>query len=329
MTSTPLVLKAAAVILLVFVALVALVQVLAAKREAAARVEYPPAGRFVDVDGANIHLKTTGQGPDVVLIHGASGSMRDYTFGLAERLSKHYRVTTVDRPGLGWSERPLGYRGVFSLDAEPPQLQARMLQQAVAAVGVRNPIVVGHSFGGAVALAWALEHPAETSALVLLGAASNPWPGSLGPFYRWNAGLLGSALLIPALTAFTPNSVIENTTSSIFAPQIPPDGYLDHFGPEMTLRRDTMRANVQQVNGLRPHIVRMAEQYPMMRLPVEILHGEEDTTVPLDIHSEPLSRMIPNAVLTILGGVGHMPHHAEPDVIVAAIDRAARRAGLR
>ena len=204
-----------------------------------------------------------------------------------------------------------------------------MLQEAVVEVGVRNPIVVGHSFGGAVALAWALEHPDDTSALVLLGAASNPWPGSLGPYYRLNAGLLGSAVFIPAITAFTPRSVIERITSGIFSPQMPPNGYLDHFGPEMTLRRDTMRANIQQVNGLRPHIVRMAKHYPTMRLPVEIVHGEADTTVPLKIHSEPLSRMIPKAVLTILDGVGHMPHHAEPDEIVAAIDRAAMRAGLR
>ena len=86
MTSTPLVLKATVVILLLFVALVALVQVLAAKREASAREQFPPTGQFVDVGGAKIHLKTEGQGPDIVLIHCARGSMRDYTFGLAERL---------------------------------------------------------------------------------------------------------------------------------------------------------------------------------------------------------------------------------------------------
>ena len=81
--------------------------------------------------------------------------------------------------------------------------------------------------------------------------------------------------------------------------------------------------------GLRPHVVEMSELYPTLTLPVEILHGTDDTTVPLNIHSEPLARQIPGAILTRLQGVGHMPHHADPDAVLAAIDRAAVRAGLR
>lgn len=329
MTSTPLAIKLAAVCALVLLALVALVQILAAKREADARAAYPPSGQMIDVDGSNIHIKSQGQGPDIVVIHGASGSLRDFTFNLVDKLSPRYRVTSVDRPGLGWSDRASGYGGVFSKQGESPVLQARLLRAAVSASGVQNPVVVGHSYGGAVALAWALEHPDDTAALVLLGAASNPWPGTLGPFYQANATLFGRLMIIPALTAFAPQSIIDDTTAGIFAPQPAPEGYLSHFGPEMTLRRPTMRANVQQVNSLRPHIVEMSKVYPTLRLPVEILHGTEDTTVPMDIHSDPLSRQIPGAVLTKLQGVGHMPHHADPDAVLAAIDRAAARADLR
>ena len=183
--------------------------------------------------------------------------------------------------------------------------------------------------GKGYALAWALERPDRTAALVLLGAASNPWPGDLGLLYKINSTLLGSTLIIPAITAFTPRSVIEETVSSIFAPQKPPEGYMSHFGPEMSLRRAALRANAQQVNGLRPHIVEMAEEYRNLSLPVEILHGAADDTVPLKIHSEPLSRQLPNGVLTVLDDVGHMPQHAAPDAVIAAIDRAVVRAGLR
>jgi pimeloyl-ACP methyl ester carboxylesterase len=61
---------------------------------------------------------------------------------------------------------------------------------------------------------------------------------------------------------------------------------------------------------------------------VEILHGDADLTVPLHVHSEPLSRQVPGASLSVLPGVGHMLHHADPDAVEAAIDRAASRAGI-
>ena len=117
--------------------------------------------------------------------------------------------------------------------------------------------------------------------------------------------------------------------ASIFTPQPVPDGYSAHVGVGLTLRREALRANARQVNSLRPHVVEMSPLYPSLRLPVEILHGTEDTIVPLDIHSVPLSRQIPEATLTVLEGVGHMPHHADPDAVTEAIDRAAIRAGLR
>lgn len=316
--------------LILVAVVVVLVQWRAGTREAQAEAAYPPSGQLVEVEGTQIHVRVKGSGPDLVLIHGASGSMRDYTFAMMDRLTDRYRVILVDRPGLGWSARPEGsYGDIWTTIAEPPALQARLLKAAVEQVGATQPILLGHSYGGAVALAWALDHPDDTAAVVLLGAASNPWPGSLGPLYQINSSLLGSTIVIPLITAFAPPRRIADTVESIFAPQAMPEGYLDHFGPEMTLRRPTMRANAQQVNSLRPYVEQMALRYPGLDLPVEILHGTEDTIVPMRVHSEPLARLLPNATLTRLEGVGHMPHHAAPDAVEAAIDRAARRAGLR
>ena len=64
-------------------------------------------------------------------------------------------------------------------------------------------------------------------------------------------------------------------------------------------------------------------------MPIEIVHGTADEVVPIGVHSEPLARQIPGAVLTRLEGIGHMPHHAAPDAVEAAIHRAAARARLR
>jgi pimeloyl-ACP methyl ester carboxylesterase len=97
----------------------------------------------------------------------------------------------------------------------------------------------------------------------------------------------------------------------------------------LTLRRQSLRANAQQVNALRPHVVRMQQSYDSLTMPIEMIHGDADTIVPLDIHAAELIKDVPNGALKVLPGEGHMPHHTSPDEVEAAIDRAAARAGLR
>ncbi|MFN3209580.1 MAG: alpha/beta fold hydrolase [Roseovarius sp.] len=303
---------------------------LAGVKERSAEETHPPLGRIVEVDGTRVHVWIKGSGPDVVLIHGAGGNLRDFTFDLAKRLTPRYRVIAFDRPGLGYTDRLPGYGGLGSTRGESPREQAALLQKAARQVGVRRPVVVGHSFGGAVALAWGLNAPQDTSALVLLAGVSNPWPGELGTFYNLTGTALGGAAAVPLITALASEERVARSVEGIFAPQTAPRGYSDYLGPGLTLRRETLRANGQQVLGLRPHVVAMSRQYrDTLRMPVEILHGDADDTVPLDVHAIPLSKQLRNGNLTVLEGVGHMPHHARPRETVAAIDRAAARAGLR
>lgn len=301
----------------------------ASAREVEAAESYPPQGQVIDVDGTPVHVVTKGSGPDLILIHGASGNVRDWTFDFVDRLADRYRVVMFDRPGLGWTDRLPGRSGAFNTRSESPAEQAALLQKAADIVGVERPIVVGHSFGGIVAMSWALSRPDSTAAVVMLAGVANPWPGSLG----WNYTVVGSALgggfVVPLASAFVPQSYVETSIESIFAPQTAPEGYAEHVGAALTLRRGSLRANAQQVNFLRPHVVEMSEQYPSLTLPLEIVHGDADTIVPMGVHAVPLSKQVPGAVLTTLDGIGHMPHHAAPDASIAAIDRAASRAGLR
>ena len=69
----------------------------------------------------------------------------------------------------------------------------------------------------------------------------------------------------------------------------------------------------------------MERRYRDLSLPVEMVHGTADTIVPVDIHANVLIDMLPNGNLPLLDGIGHMPHHADPEAVVAAIDRAAAR----
>ena len=76
-------------------------------------------------------------------------------------------------------------------------------------------------------------------------------------------------------------------------------------------------------------MVDLSKRYPELTLPIEIVHGEEDTTVPIHVHAEEVAKIVPQVNTVRLAGVGHMPHHAAPQVVIDAIDRAAERAGLR
>ncbi|MDU8945029.1 alpha/beta fold hydrolase [Ovoidimarina sediminis] len=301
---------------------------IASKREARAEAAYPPAGRFIEVDGTRIHAVVAGDGPDLVLIHGAFGSTRDFTFDFMGRLSDRYRVIALDRPGLGWSGRAdASYARLFADDAESPVEQARILAAAARQLGADQPIVVGHSFGGIVALAWALEH--DPAAVVSLAGVAMPWPGELGWLYTVNGTSVGGALVPPLITALVPEDRLRNGIESTFAPQPAPDGYAAHIGPMMPVRRGPFRANARQVNTLRPHVVEMSKRYPTLTLPIEIVHGTADSTVPITVHSGPFSELVASANLVTLDGVGHMPHHVATDEAIAAIERAAARAGLR
>lgn len=286
----------------------------ASARESAAEAAFPPSGQFVTVSGKRLHYEIQGEGPDLVMIHGASGSLRDLTFALRDRLTDRYRVIVVDRPGLGHSD---------PLDETSLLAQARFIKEGVAQLGVTDPVVLGQSYGGSVALAWALD--GGPSALVLVGSPSLPWPGKLDIWYRINANPVGRALAVPLASAFVPDSYVRQATAAVFAPDPVPEGYDAWLGAALTLRRETLAANVTQVNALRAELVTMEARYPSLALPVELIHGTADTIVPLDIHSGPLSHLLPNATITVIPGAGHMPHHSHAALVLAAIDRAALR----
>lgn len=313
----------------------ALTGYLSSQRAQAAEAAFPPIGQFADVTGGRVHYVQKGNGPHVVLLHGAGGNLRDFTFDLMDRLTDTFTVTAFDRPGLGYTDRvPEVPDGAFATAGDSPTDQAQMLREAAAQLGITDPIVVGHSFGGIVAMAWATmgldsNDDVNASAVVSLAGVMMPWPGELGAYYTVGGSTLGGAVLVPLIAALTPRNTIRASVEGVFDPQMAPDGYVDYFGGPLAVRPVTFRANVRQVNTLRPHVVQMAQRYPDLTIPVEVLHGTADTTVPISVHPEEAIKLIPGMNLTRLEGIGHMPHHADPQAAVDAINRAASLAGLR
>ncbi len=294
----------------------------AARHEASAESQFPPEGQFLDVDGVPVHAVVMGEGPDVVLIHGSSGNTRDMTFALAPILAENFRVIVFDRPGLGYS-------GSFDPNGESILEQAAILQRAAAQLGADKPIVAGQSYGGSVALAWAVGQPDHISALVPIAPASHPWDEPLDYFNRMASNPVGSAVALPLITAFVPDWFVESALDEVFAPQKTPEGYIDHFGPGLTLRRGSMHSNALQRANLAQEIEELQPLYGQIKVPTEIVHGTADETVGVARHSERLAQEIPGAELIQLDGIGHMPQVVAADEVAAAIERAAERAGLR
>ena len=289
-----------------------------AARQAVAEATWPPLGQFVMVKGKRVHVLVRGQGPDLILIHGASGNLRDYTPGLVEALAGQYRVIAFDRPGLGYSDDLPGSQHLA--------VQAAHLAAAARQLGVKDPIILGQSYGGSVALAWAVTRPDPApSALVLVSTPSLPWPGRLDPWYQLTGSAFGRAVAVPLAAAFTPESYVQSSLVAIFAPEAVPPEYGVNIGVGLTLRRASLAANARQVNALRDEVVAQQADYPGLTIPIELLHGDADTVVPLTIHALPLSKIIATAHLEVIAGGGHMPHQVHPGLVVAAVARARLR----
>ena len=259
-----------------------------------------------------LHFARAGDGPPLVLLHGATGSLRDWTFAHMARFAGDWSVIAVDRPGLGGSD-----------PAAAPSLsaQAAMIREGMAALGHDRVTLVGHSFGGAVALAWALDAPQSVAGMVLLGAPSHEWEGSAGRIYE----IAGMPVVGHVFTELLPwlagEARIARAVEAVFAPQPVPDGYAAHLAPRRAIHPPVYRRNARQVLLLKDQLRAMTPRYPSLAMPVEIVHGEADTTVWPQIHSVPLAAAAPGARLHLLPGIGHMPHHGAPEVLEAALAR--------
>jgi pimeloyl-ACP methyl ester carboxylesterase len=291
----------------------------AARRAEAA---HPPTGRFVEADGVRLHYIEAGHGSPVVLLHGNGASAADFAAsGLLSRLAESHRVIAFDRPGYGWSERPRSR--IWSADR-----QARLVADALDALGVERAIVLGHSWGTLVALALALRAPERVRGLALLSGPYFPEPRLdvwmfsppalpvIGDVLRYTGSPLVSRAIMPALFA------------RIFAPKPVSRRFRERFSVGMAVRPSQLRASAAESALMMTGAARMASRYRDLAMPVAILTGAEDQMVPA-AQAARLHEAVAGSTLRLFPGVGHMMHYAVPRAVadeVAKLDRSAGRA---
>lgn len=287
------------------------------------RMAAPPTARSGDrgveslelrVDRVRIHAAhRAGRRSDsaIVLIHGAGLDHRDWTFDFLHRMSRDWRVLAFDRPGFGASGRDR------SPAAGLPGEQARLLRMAAEAAGVRRVVLVGHSWGGAVAMAWALDAPTMVAGVVSLAGAVAPW--SFQSTWR-NTQRFQAAALTAFGGAGLGQAALDGLNDS-FAPNPIPPGYVAHMRTELSPFSGPTAAMMADIAAINAALAMMAPRYAGMERPVELVYGDSDRILSLAEQGEAAAKALPRARLTVLPGVGHMPHHVEPEICAAAIER--------
>jgi pimeloyl-ACP methyl ester carboxylesterase len=278
---------------------------------------YPQQGQTIEVNGARLNVVDMGPrdaaSPPVVLIHGASSNLEAMRRPLGEMLAGNHRVILIDRPGHGWSTRT-------RLEDSTPAIQARMIDAALAKLGVGSAIVVVHSWSGALGARMALDYPGRVAGLVMLAPVAYPWPGGVGWYNQLVTTPLIGPLLAYTITLPLGYFLTEPGARSVFLPQVMPDNFVGDTATLLLLRPREFLANARDLVTLKGAVAAQASRYADIRAPTVLITGEADKTVSTNIHSRPFAKAVPGARLIVLPDVGHMVQNAAPERVISEID---------
>lgn len=266
--------------------------------------------KFVIVDDARIHFVIKGEGPPVVLVHGNPGSCQDWT-KLYSSLSADHRVIAFDRPGHGHSDRP-NHRPITV------EVQAGMLRVALDQLKIERPLLVGHSWGAALALAYALDFPSDVAGLVLLAPAAYLSEDGVSFISKLPAVPVIGDLINFLFTPFVAGSVVRSDLKKAFSPDPVPPHYLRSVLSEWTRPKKVKWYSVDDAL-LNASLPNLSARYPNVNVPVSILTGDSDLIVPPDKNAHRLHTAIPGSRLRVLEQTGHQIPFTRPEAVIAEI----------
>ena len=280
----------------------------------------PPIGKFVTLGRNRIHYVEKGEGPPILFIHGLGAHLHHFRHSLFDAFGPGYRLIALDRPGSGYSVRAAG------ATARLPE-QAAVISAFIEALGLEKPLLVGHSLGGAIALATALDHPEQVSGIVLLAPLTHieetirpEFKGLYirSPLKRW---LLSHTLAVPKSRELAPR-----TLAFVFGPQDWPADYAVAGGGMVGLRPSHIYATASDVVAIEHDLERLQNRYGEITMPAGLLFGVADRVLDYRLHGLPMRDKIKGIEVEIVDGIGHMPQYAATELVIAFIRRIADKA---
>ena len=269
--------------------------------------------RFVEAAGVSTHVETWGAGAPVLLIHGASSHIGTWRPTIVPLLKDKYLVAAYDRPGMGYTtDRPAG--------SDTLEIQAKVAAGVIEQLGLKKPIVVAHSWGGAVALRLALDRPDLVGGLVLIAPVAYEWPGGVDWYNYWSANPISGWLFNNLVAQPFAGASVKSGMEGAFAPSIPPDGWMEKAEVSLAARPGSLRANGEDLVAAKREVSAQQARYPQIEIPVAILVGDGDRVVSPSIHALKLAQVLPNARIDVVQGAGHLPHEAAPDRFMKLFD---------
>lgn len=284
----------------------------------------PPRGQFMDIDGQRIHYTDTGETkPPIVMIHGLGGNLLHFGYAMADKLANDYRVILVDRPGAGYSTRPEGASA--SLTA-----QAKTIATLIRRLGLKQPLVVGHSLGGAVSLAIALDHPDCAGGLTLLAPLTHATEVVPEVF---RGAVIASPLLRKAIawTVATPIGIRRGPVllKEVFAPETAPADFPMRAGGLLGLRPNAFYNTSTDLMAAAETLPGYMARYKSLDIPMAMLYGRGDRLLDYHVQGEAMKVVCPTLDLELVEG-GHMLPMTQADRCVALVRRvAARQQGMQ
>lgn len=285
---------------------------------ASAKRAVPKTGKTLVVQGNEIHYLDKGprDAPVLVFIHGLTGNLCNFSDSLISELSRDFRVINLDRPGSGYSKR-------VSDDAATLPAQAHIIGEFLDHLGVNNPVLVGHSLGGAVALAMALERPGKSGALALLCPLTQMMdkPPDVFEILTIKPKIL-RLLLGYTLAGPVSKLTLGSSLAQVFAPEPVPADFPTRGGALLGVRPVTFFGAGADLNGLQMSLPDQVARYAAdLETPGGILYGADDKLLDPDIHGREMQAH--GLFFEELPGRGHMIPATAPEACATFIRRIA------
>jgi pimeloyl-ACP methyl ester carboxylesterase len=276
-----------------------------------------PEVEYLTIHGHVRAFVKCGQGPALLLLHGLGCDHTTWHPVLAA-LSRHYTVIAPDLLGHGRSAKP---RADYSLGG-----YANGMRDLLTVLGIDRVTVVGHSFGGGVAMQFAYQFPERTERMVLVA------PGGLGPEVTPAIRAITLPGFHQVMGMATLPGVRRLTTTGLrvlAATGLPHLRDLDEVAEIVDSFKDpnarrAIRHVVSAVVDWRGQIVTMADRaYLTEAMPMCVLWGTEDSVIPVR-HARVAAELAPGATIEVIEDAGHFPHKDHPQRFMRVLDEFIR-----